>query len=409
MIGKFEKNENGKVTKVNAFPGHNIVIGALGVFILWLGWYGFNGAACTTKEQLASVFVTTTIAPSIATVVCMIFTWVKYGKPDVSMCLNASLAGLVAITAPCDVTDAFGAIIIGAVSGLLVVFGVWLLDFKLHIDDPVGAVAVHMMNGIWGTIAVGLFATTAAPGNDTMTGLFYGGGFGLLGRQLTGFAAIAAFTAISMTIVFFAIKKTIGLRASEQEEIIGLDVTEHGLISSYADFAPALTDAGMYGYTKDDAKSVKKVGTSDTPAVPVDKAVEVENYSVPSPDGTNKLTNIVVIFKQQKLQQFIEAMEAIDVKGITVTNVLGCGMQNGQTNYYRGTTVEMNLLPKVKAEIAVCAVPVEKVVAAAKAALYTGNYGDGKMFIYDIENIIKIRTGEEGYNALHDSAEWEKA
>ena len=273
-----------------------------------------------------------------------------------------------------------------------------------------------MMNGIWGTIAVGLLANPEVPGyslvdqnGDQLAGLFYGGGFGLLGRQLTGFAAIALFTAVSMVIVFYAIKKTIGLRASEQEEIIGLDVTEHGLISSYADFAPALTDAGMFGYTKDDAKSVKKVGTPGTPAVPVDKAVEVENYSVPSPDGATKLTNIVVIFKQQKLQQFIEAMEHIDVKGITVTNVLGCGMQNGQTNYYRGAAVEMNLLPKVKAEIAVCAVPVEKVVAAAKAALYTGNYGDGKMFIYDIENVIKIRTGEEGYNALHDSAEWEKA
>ena len=291
----------------------------------------------------------------------------------------------------------------------------------LHIDDPVGAVAVHMMNGIWGTIAVGLFANPEVPGyaladqnGDQLAGLFYGGGFGLLGRQLTGFAAIALFTAVSMVIVFYAIKKTIGLRASEQEEIIGLDVTEHGLISSYADFAPALSDIGMKGYTKDDAKSVEKVDKKkeakvSKPKVPVDKAVEVENYSVPSPDGKAKLTNIVVIFKQQKLQQFIEAMEAIDVKGITVTNVLGCGMQNGQTNYYRGTTVEMNLLPKVKAEIAVCAVPVDKVVAAAKAALYTGNYGDGKMFIYDIENIIKIRTGEEGYNALHDSAEWEKA
>ncbi len=414
-IGKFHKTKDGEI-KVNAIPGHNLTIGALGCFILWFGWYGFNGAACTSIDQLGSVFLTTTVAPAIATVTCMIFTWVKYGKPDVSMCLNASLAGLVGITAPCDVTDCLGASIIGIVSGLLVCFGVWFLDYKLHIDDPVGAVAVHMMNGIWGTIAVGLFANPDVPGyalvdqdGNELAGVFYGGGADLIIRQLGGFAAIAAFTALSMAIVFFAIKKTIGLRASEQEEIIGLDVTEHGLISSYADFAPALSDIGMKGYTKDDAKSVKKVGTPGTPAVPVDKAVEVENYSVPSPDGATKLTNIVVIFKQQKLQQFIEAMEAIDVKGITVTNVLGCGMQNGQVNYYRGTTVEMNLLPKVKAEIAVCAVPVEKVVAAAKAALYTGNYGDGKMFIYDIENVIKIRTGEEGYNALHDSAEWEKA
>ena len=417
-IGKFSKTKDGEV-KVNAIPGHNLTIGALGVFILWFGWYGFNPAAASDVGQLDSIFLTTTVAPAVATVTCMIFTWLKYGKPDVSMCLNASLAGLVGITAGCDVMDCAGAVAVGIVSGFLVCFGVWFLDYVLHIDDPVGAVAVHMMNGIWGTIAVGLFATDAAPGYAIQLesggikaeGLFYGGGFEQLGLQLVGFVSVASWAAITVTITFLIIKSTLGLRASEQEEILGMDITEHGLISSYADFAPAMNDASVFGYTKDDAKSVRKVDkpTPVTPAVPVDKAVEVENFSVPAPDGKPKLTNIVVIFKQQKLQQFIEAMESIDVKGITVTNVIGCGMQSGQTHYYRGTTVEMNLLPKVKAEIAVCAVPVEKVVNAAKAALYTGNYGDGKMFIYDIENVIKIRTGEEGYNALHDSEEWEKS
>ena len=418
-IGKFSKTKDGK-TKVNAIPGHNLTIGALGCFILWFGWYGFNPAAASSVSQLDSIFVTTTIAPAFATVTCMIFTWIKYGKPDVSMCLNASLAGLVGITAGCDVLDATGAIVVGIVSGFLVCFGVWLLDYKLHIDDPVGAVAVHMMNGTWGTIAVGLFATKSAPGYSIQLesggikaeGLFYGGGFEQLGLQLLGVASVATWAVITITATFAVIKKTLGLRASEQEEILGLDITEHGLISSYADFAPSMSDASVYGYTKDDAKSVKKVGSKEVPpvpAVPVDKAVVVENYSVPSADGRPKMTNIVVIFKQQKLQDFIQAMEAIDVKGITVTNVLGCGMQNGQRNYYRGTTVEMNLLPKVKAEIAVCAVPVEKVINSAKSALYTGNYGDGKMFIYDIENVIKIRTGEEGYNALHDSEEWERS
>ena len=415
-IGKFHKTKDGEI-KVNAIPGHNLTIGALGVFILWFGWYGFNPAAASSVAQLDSIFLTTTVAPAFATVTCMIFTWIKYGKPDVSMCLNASLAGLVGITAGCDVMDCFGAIAVGIVSGFLVCFGVWLLDYVLHIDDPVGAVAVHMMNGIWGTIAVGLFATETAPGYAIQLesggikseGIFYGGGSEQLGLQLLGFISVASLAAVAITITFTIIKSTLGLRASEQEEILGLDITEHGLISSYADFAPSMNDVSMKGYTKDDAKSVKKVGTPEAPAVPVDKAVEVENYSIPSPDGRPKMTNIVVVFKQQKLQQFIEAMEAIDVKGITVTNVMGCGMQNGQRNYYRGTTVEMNLLPKVKAEIAVCAVPVEKVVNAAKAALYTGNYGDGKMFIYDIENVIKIRTGEEGYNALHDSEEWERS
>ena len=404
-IGKFTKKKDGSI-QVNAILGHNIPIGALGCLILWFGWYGFNGAAASSVDQLGSIFLTTTIAPAVATVACMIFTWVKYGKPDVSMCLNASLAGLVGITAGCDVVDAFGSIVIGVVAGLLVCFGVWFLDYVLHVDDPVGAVAVHMLNGIWGTIAVGLFATPTAPGyglvdqnGAELSGLFYGGGFGLLGRQLTGTVAVAAWTAVTMGLVFIVIKKTIGLRASEQEEVLGLDVTEHGLISPYADFAPSMSDAAMMGYIKDDAKSVKKV---EVPIVPVEKAVEVNNYSVPVTDGKPKMTKVVAVFKQNKLQSFIQAMESIEVTGVTVTNVLGCGMQKGQGEYYRGAKIEVNLLPKVKAEIAICAVPLQKVIDTAKAVLYTGHIGDGKLFIYDIENVVKIRTGEEGFDALQD-------
>ena len=397
-IGKFDKNG-----KPKAIPGHSLTLGALGCFILWFGWYGFNGAAATTTGGLGSIFVTTTIAPAVATCVCMVFTWLKYGKPDVSMCLNASLAGLVGITAGCDVMDAAGAACVGIVSGLLVCFGVWFLDYKLKVDDPVGAVAVHMCNGMWGTLAVGLFATGSAPENAALnespfTGLFYGGGFSLLGKQALGVLTVGAWAAVTMTIVFFAIKKTIGLRASAQEEIIGLDATEHGLVSSYADFAPAMSQATL-SYTSDDAKSVVKV---NKPAVPVEKAIPVESYTAPNPAGTPKITKIVAVFKQTKLGDFIQAMEDIDVTGVTVTNVLGCGMQKGQTEYYRGTEVQTNLLPKVKAEIVVCKVPVQTVIDACKAALYTGNIGDGKLFIYDIENVVKVRTGEEGYEALQD-------
>ncbi len=405
-IGKFTKTSDGKV-KVNAIPGHNLTIGALGVFILWFGWYGFNPAASQSVEMLGSIFLTTTISPAVATVTCMIFTWLKYGKPDVSMCLNASLAGLVGITAGCDVLDAFGAICVGIVSGLLVCFGVWFLDYVLHVDDPVGAVAVHMMNGLWGTIAVGLFATDKAPGfaiaqaggasNICNTGLFYGGGFELLGKQLLGILSVGSWTAITMIGVFQLIKHTIGLRATKQEEILGLDVTEHGLVSSYADFAPAMSEA-MLGYTEDDAKSVTHVT--------VDKAVKVENYTTPSLDSDKpKMTKIVAIFKQQKLQEFISAMEKIDVTGITVTHVLGCGTQKGQTEYYRGAKIEVNLLPKVKVEIAVCSVPVNKVIDSARSALYTGHIGDGKIFIYDIEDVVKVRTGATGYEALKDEEE----
>lgn len=398
-IGKFTKTRDGEI-KVHAIPGHNLTIGALGCFILWFGWYGFNGAAATNTAELGSIFLATTVAPAVATVTCMIFTWLKYGKPDVSMCLNASLAGLVGVTAPCDVVDCTGSFFIGVVSGLLVCFGVWLLDYKLHIDDPVGAVAVHMMNGIWGTLAVGLFATKSAPGYATAVangvikgeGLFYGGGFTQLGLQLLGFVSVGAWAFITMIIVFLAIKKTIGLRASEQEEIIGLDVTEHGLVSSYADFAPAMNES-MYGYTKDDAKSVQKVS--------VEQAVEVQSFTA-NTESKDKMTKIVAVFKQSKLQDFISAMEEIDVTGITVTNVLGCGVQKGQNEYYRGAPLEVNLLPKVKAEIVVCSVPVNTVVNTARKVLYTGHIGDGKIFIYDVENVIKVRTGEQAKSALLD-------
>ena len=403
-IGKFEKNEDGKVTKVNAFPGHNIVIGALGVFILWLGWYGFNGAACTTKEQLASVFVTTTIAPSIATVVCMIFTWVKYGKPDVSMCLNASLAGLVAITAPCDVTDAFGAIIIGAVSGLLVVFGVWLLDFKLHIDDPVGAVAVHMMNGIWGTIAVGLFATTAAPGNDTMTGLFYGGGFHLLGLQLLGFAAVAAWTVVMMIIVFGVIKAIFGLRVSEEEELEGLDSTEHGLASAYSGFSIVDMSSAMMvenentSVGNDEYESASEAQKNASVPV-VNAAADMAKAGIVSDTGINK---VVIITKLSRYDKIKKALNNLGVTGITVTQVSGCGIQKGTGEKYRGVEMDVTLLPKIKLEVVVSKIPVDSVIETAKKTLYTGKIGDGKIFVYPVSRVVKIRTGEENYDALQD-------
>ena len=324
-IGKYTKDESGKIIKVNAFPGHNITIGALGVFILGLGWYGFNGAAATSVEQLGSIFVTTTIAPAIATVVCMIFTWIKYGKPDVSMCLNASLAGLVAITAGCDVTDAFGAIVIGAVSGVLVVFGVWLLDYKLRVDDPVGAVAVHCLNGIWGTLAVGLFATTSAPGNDSYTGLFYGGGFHLFGLQLLGFVSVAAWTAVTITITFLIIKATVGLRVTEEEEIVGLDPTEHGLASAYSGFSIMDISNTM---TMETNANTSLGSDSYEAASPAAKNASVKVVTAPVSLDTG-IHKIVIIAKLSRYDYLKKAMNDLGVTGMTVTQVMGCGIQKG--------------------------------------------------------------------------------
>ena len=379
-IGKYDYDKNGKVVKVNAIPGHSLTLGALGTFILWFGWYGFNGAACTQLNGvggLASVFVTTTIAPAVAAVTTMIFTWIKNGKPDVSMTLNASLAGLVAITAPCAVTDALGASIIGIVSGILVVLVVELLDLKLHIDDPVGAVAVHLANGAWGTIAAGLFSVD--------TGLFYGHGFRQLGVQCLGEGAIILWTAVCMLITFSIIKKVHGLRASKEEEVIGLDKLEHGIESSYADFMLAPQVLG--------GSSAKEA------AAPVEKAIPVVKASS-KPDA--KFHMVSIITRQSKFEELKSAMNDISVTGMTVTNVLGCGVQHGTTELYRGAPINMTLLPKIKVDIVVSEVPVDLVISAAKEVLYTGHIGDGKIFVYDVQNVVKVRTGQEGYDALQD-------
>ena len=404
-IGKFDRDDKGKVVKVNAFPGHNLVIASLGVFILWLGWYGFNGAAATDVPTLGSVFLTTTVAPAVATVVCMAFTWIRYGKPDVSMCLNASLAGLVAITAPCDVADCAGAAIIGAISGFLVVLGVWFNDHVTHVDDPVGAVAVHMLNGIWGTIAVGLFATETAPGfavAGIREGLFYGGGLTQLGKQLGGILVTALWTVIAIYITFTLIKKTVGLRVTEEEEITGLDTTEHGLPSAYAGFAimdiantmtmsvNANTNLGESDY--DQASEAKRKA-----AVTV-----VREDKTGIPELTSGISKVVIIAKLSRYDKLRKALNELGVTGMTVTQVMGCGIQKGSGERYRGVEIDATLLPKVKLEVVVSSIPVDDVIETAKKALYTGHIGDGKIFVYPVNRVVKIRTGEEDNAALQD-------
>jgi len=388
-LGKYVTDKSGKVKKVNAIPGHSITLGALGCFILWFGWYGFNGAAAWDGNSLASIFVTTTVAPAIATCTTMLFTWFKNGKPDVSMCLNGALGGLVAVTAGCDAVDALGSVIIGIIAGILVVVVVEAIDLKLHIDDPIGAVGVHLANGVWGILAVGLLANPDAPAG--LEGLLYTGSVKLLGIQIIGIAAILAWTAVTMTLTFFIIKKTIGLRVSKEEEIKGLDSTEHGLLSAYADFLPAVESLD-YGY--EDAVNV----TGD---VPVAEAVTVKKMPT-FDDSTSNITKVEIICNESRFEALKSAMMDIGITGMTVSHVLGCGVQKGKPEYYRGVQVEANLLPKIQVDIVVSSVPVRSVIDTAKKVLYTGHIGDGKIFVYDVENVIKVRTGEEGAAALLD-------
>ena len=399
-IGKYPKNKWGKIVRVNAFPGHNLPMGCLGVFILWMGWYGFNGAAAKSVEQLGSIFLTTTVAPATATVVCMIFTWIRYGKPDVTMCLNAALAGLVAITASCDSVDCLGALVIGVVSGVLVVWGIWFLDYKLRVDDPVGAVAVHMLNGIWGTLAVGLFSTDSVPGysiadsaGHVMTGLFYGGGLELFGIQFLGFISVAAYTAATIFVTFFLIKKTVGLRVSAKEEMVGLDQTEHGLATAYAGFSVMDIDNTMeMAINEHTVLSVEdqEIKTAAIPAVKVSRA-----------EGTG-IYEVVIIARLVKFDELKKALNDLGVTGMTVTQVMGCGIQKGANAYYRGVEMDASLLPKVKVDVVIGAIPVDKVIQVVRDTLYTGNIGDGKIFVYEVEKVVKVRTGEENLDALQD-------
>jgi len=377
-IGKYTKGKDGKVV-VNAFPGHSLTLGALGCFILWFAWYGFNGAAASDPTQLAQILGTTTIAPAVATFACMLFTWIRNGAPDVSMCLNASLAGLVGITAGCANVDALGATIIGLVDGILVVIVVEFIDQKLKIDDPVGAVAVHGCNGLWGTVAVGLF--------DYNNGVFYGGGFHQLGVQVLGVVCIAAYAAVAMTIVFTILKHTIGLRVSAEEEIMGLDIAEHDLASAYADFLP-ISATTMGGVT---TETIDVTDLRDKKLAPIIGDVK---------EAGGRYTKLTIMCKEDRFAILKDAMSQIGVTGMTVSHVMGCGTQKGKTGQYRGVKIDMNLLPQLQVDIVVSTVPPELVVEAAKKALYTGEYGDGKIFLYDVENVVRIRTNETGIAAL---------
>ena len=378
-IGKY-----GKDGKPKAIPGHSLTLGALGVFILWFCWFGFNGASTVAMtngayESAASVYVTTNMAAAVATVTVMCITWIRYGKPDVSMTLNGSLAGLVAITAGCDMVTPLGAAIIGICAGFAVVFGIEFVEKVLKIDDPVGAVGVHGVNGALGTLLTGLLAKDQ--------GLFYGHGAHFFLVQLLGVVCVIAWVAVTMTIVFFIIKHTIGLRVSEEEEIRGLDVMEHGLTSAYADFMPIPTVNGFYKEAKNEQ------------TVPVEQAVPATEVPSTGADG-HKLSKVVVICRQSRLEVLRDALEEIGVAGLTVTNVLGCGVEKGATEYYRGVAVSTSLRPKTKVEMVVSKVPVEQVVDTCRKVLYTGHIGDGKIFIYDVQNVIKVRTGAVGYDAL---------
>ena len=385
-IGKY-----GKDGKPRAILGHNLSIAALGVFILWFCWFGFNGASTVgmdSDELISSaslVFFNTNLAAALATLVTMLFTWVRYGKPDVSMTFNAALAGLVGITAGCDAVNPFGAAVIGIVCGFVIVLAIEFFDKVVKIDDPVGAISVHGVCGALGTILTGLFAT----GGTTMKGVFYGGGFKFLGIQVLGVLATIAWTATIITVVFLLIKKTIGLRADAPDEVMGMDRSEHGLHTAYSGFALIPDELG-----NDEVKVIP------APAASAEAPATAPHHAPEKAPGEPVYTRVQIICRPASLEPLKTAMNRIGITGMTVTNVMGYGAQKGKPEYYRGTPVEVTLLPKVQVDIVVSKVPVRQVIDTARSVLHTGHIGDGKIFVYDVENVVRVRTGEEGYDAL---------
>lgn len=397
-IGKYDKNG-----KARAIPGHNMTAAALGVFILWFCWFGFNGGSTVAMGDAAAaksaslVFMNTNLAAAVATVVTMIFTWIRYGKPDVSMTFNGALAGLVAITAPCDCVSPFAAFAIGFVAGILVVLSVEFFDNVAKIDDPVGAVSVHMANGIWGTIAVGLFSN----GTDGVgKGLFYGGGFGQLGVQLLGVISIDAFVVIVMFIAFKIIDATVGLRVSQEIEIDGLDIHEHGLVSAYSGFA--ITDVTDMNVTENENTDLGEEDYEKASEAQIAAAVKVKEEPALVPDLDTGMHRVSIICNLAKFDKLKNALNDLGVTGMTMTQVMGCGIEKGSTEKYRGAVVDSTLLPKVKIDVVIAKIPMDKLIETVKRTLYTGHIGDGKIFIYNVAKVVKVRTGEEDYAALQD-------
>lgn len=372
-IGKYDKKK-----KSRAILGQNIPLAALGAFILWVSWFGFNGGSVVTSGSgfdlvaIGSVFMNTILSSSACAVSAMIITWVRYGKSDITMTLNGIVAGLVAVTAGADQLPHYAALLVGVGAAFVMIYGIEFIDHICKVDDPVGAISVHGLCGAFGTIMTGVFSVEK--------GVIYTGRFNFLGVQLIGVLSVAVYGLAAMTLLFVILKHTVGIRVSEKAEIMGLDRSEHGWQSN-------VTDDLISDLSDGNAKSVTQIDLSK----PIDRSA----YKA---DG--KIRKVVILMNSSKFESLKDALDEIDITGMTVTNVNGCGIQKGSTDYYRGSEAKSHLLPKIKVEIVISTVPLGLLVDTVKRVLYSGNIGDGKIFVYEVENVIKIRTDEEGKMAL---------
>lgn len=384
---------------VNAIRGHNLAVSIQGLFLLWLGWLGVACGSFVLRHaevSLGFVLQNLQLAVAASIVTTLLVTWGRYGKPDVSMIINGGIAGIAAVSSGCDVISPAGAVCIGVLTGIVIVFSIEFVDKKMRADDPTGAISTHGICGALGCVLTGVFSL--------QNGLAAGSSV-LIMTQIMGIVSIVVCVAVLCAVMFYGIDKVTGLRVSQVEELAGLDFWEHGLAEVYSQGAPVLDPLADTALPDDRVPTLQgmKLGrkSEENSAVSVEEAVMVEHRPAQLKAG-HKLTQITIITSELRFEALKNALEKIGITGMTVTRVLGFGIQKGHVDMYRGAQVKSRLLPKVKVELIVSAISPQVIVNVAKKILYTGRYGDGKVFIYDVENVVKIRTSEEGYDALQD-------
>ena len=393
----------GKRTNKDSVRPHNIPMTMIGAGLLLFGWFGFNaGSALSINGIAMNAFITTTVSGAAAGFSWLMCEWVLHKRPTALGLVSGIIAGLGSITQSAGYVSPFSALLIGFVGGILCFFAVTELKKRIGYDDALDAFGCHGVGGIWGGISAGIFATSTI--NPDITGGLVDGNAALLIAEIISIVAVTAYSAIISFVILKLISLVMPVRASEEEEEDGLDYSLHGE-TAYGSVSAAGLAVGAHepvAIPATPAISPKK--QFGTEVVAMDEAVVVENHATAMPSNkahkTKKMTKVEILINESKFDHLKKALNGIGITGMTVVNVFGYGVQKGHTTYYRGVETDADLLPKVRVEVVISNVPLQQVIETARKALYTGNIGDGKIFVYDVENVIRVSTGEEGAQAL---------
>lgn len=393
----------GKRTNKDSVRPHNIPMTMIGAGLLLFGWFGFNAGSALSMNGIAmNAFITTTVSGAAAGFSWLMCEWVLHKKPTALGLVSGIIAGLGSITQSAGYVSPFSALLIGFVGGILCFFAVTELKKRIGYDDALDAFGCHGVGGIWGGISAGIFATSSI--NPDITGGLVDGNAGLLIAEIISILAVTAYSAIVSFVILKLISLVMPVRASEEEEEDGLDYSLHGE-TAYGSVSAAGLAVGAHEPVAIPATpSISPKKQFGVEVVAMDDAVVVENHAKAMPSNkahkNAKMTKVEILINESKFDHLKKALNGIGITGMTVVNVFGYGVQKGHTTYYRGVETDADLLPKVRVEVVISTVPLQKVIETARKALYTGNIGDGKIFVYDVENVIRVSTGEEGARAL---------